>query len=215
MLNTSVRVLVVDDIESMRKILSLMLNRLGFESVETATHAEEAFKKLQEKEFGLLISDWQMEGTSGLDLLNRTRKIPKLRDIPIILVTAHSSEENSAAAKAAGAQGYLIKPFRLDVLGATIKEAFDSGEAIELQKSGHVSYRGCTLVPRKFHDEYQCHIFSGSKEVTALPPHASERVALDEAKLWVDQISTEEKPPEAAAVRTGASAARSRAQPQP
>lgn len=214
MLNTSARVLVVDDIESMRRILSLMLKRLGFESVETATHAEEAFQKLQEGDFGLLISDWQMEGISGLDLLNKTREIPKLQDIPIILVTAHSSEENSAAAKAAGAQGYLIKPFRLDVLEATIKEAFDSREAIELQKLGHVSYRGCMLVLRKFQDEYQCHIFKGDVEVTALPAHPSERGAIDEAKLWVDQIRTEEKRPEPAEMIAEATAVQSGAQPQ-
>jgi len=195
MLNTSVHVLIVDDVASMRNILSLMLNRLGFENVETAEDAKEAIRKLEEKEFGLVISDWQMEGMDGLGLLNKIRETPALQHIPTILVSAQPNEQRAAAAKSAGAQGYLNKPFRLDVLKSTIKEAFDLREALELKKTGRIIYRGCTLIPQMDHNsEYQCHVYNRGNEMTALPANASQQGAIDEAKLWVNQISLEPKP---------------------
>jgi len=171
-----------------------MLNRLGFETVETVENGQQAIQKLEQAEFGLVISDWQMEGMTGLDLLNKIRETPTLQHIPTILVSAQSSELNSAAAKSAGAQGYLIKPFRLDILRSTIKEAFDLREALELKKTGRIIYKGCTLIPQADHDGYRCHIFNGAHEMAALPPNDSQQGAIDEAKLWVDQISLEPKP---------------------
>jgi two-component system chemotaxis response regulator CheY len=175
-------VLVVDDIASMRNILSLMLNRIGFQNVETAEDAPQALQKLEAKEFGLVISDWRMEGMTGLQLLNKIREVPKLTDLPIILVSAESSEQNAAAARRAGAQGYLVKPFRLDVLKSTITDA------LELKERGGTIYKGCTLVPQADHAEFRCHIFRGNSEIAVLPPHASRQGAIDEGKLWVDQI---------------------------
>ena len=145
-------------------------------------------------EFGLVISDWQMNGMTGLDLLNKIRETPALQHIPTILVSAQSSELNSAAAMSAGAQGYLVKPFRLDILKSTIKEAFDKREALELKKTGRIIYKGCTLIPQSDHDGYRCHIFNGGHEMAALPPNDSQQGAIDEAKLWVDQISLDPKP---------------------
>ena len=199
MLNNSVRVLVVDDVASMRNILCLMLNRLGFGTVEAVENAEQAIQKLEQAEFGLVISDWQMDGMTGLDLLNKIRETPTLQHIPTILVSAQSSELNSAAAKSAGAQGYLVKPFRLEILKSTIKEAFDLREALELKKTGRIIYKGCTLIPQMDHDEYRCHIFNGGTEMAALPPNDSQQGAIDEAKLWVDQISLAPKPANAPA----------------
>jgi Response regulator containing CheY-like receiver, AAA-type ATPase, and DNA-binding domains len=99
-------------------------------------NAEQAIQKLEQAEFGLVISDWQMDGMTGLDLLNKIRETPTLQHIPTILVSAQSSELNSAAAKSAGAQGYLIKPFRLDILKSTIKEAFDFARGSRIEKNG-------------------------------------------------------------------------------
>ena len=194
MLNSSVRVLVVDDVASMRNILCLMLNRLGFETVETVENGQQAIQKLEQAEFGLVISDWQMDGMTGLELLNKIRETPTLQHIPTILVSAQSSELNSAAAKSAGAQGYLIKPFRLEILKSTIKEAFDLREAQELKKTGRIVYKGCALIPKIDHDGHRCHIFNGGSEMAALPPNVSQQGAIDEAKLWVDQISLVPKP---------------------
>src|SRR4029077_21016088 len=137
---------------------------------------------------------WQMEGMDGLGLLNKIRETPALQHIPTILVSAQPNEQRAAAAKSAGAQGYLNKPFRLDVLKSTIKEAFDLREALELKKTGRIIYRGCTLIPQMDHDEYRCHIFNGGSEMAALPPNVSQQGAIDEAKLWVDQISLVPKP---------------------
>jgi two-component system chemotaxis response regulator CheY len=187
MINNSVRVLVVDDVASMRNILCLMLNRLGFETVEAVENAEQAIQKLEQGEFGLVISDWQMDGMTGLDLLNKIRETPTLHHIPTILVSAQSSELNSAAAKS-------VNPYRLDILKSTIKEAFDLREAVELNKTGRIIYKGCTLIPQMDHDEYRCHIFNGGSEMAALPPNVSQQGAIDEAKLWVDQISLVPKP---------------------
>jgi two-component system chemotaxis response regulator CheY len=172
-----------------------MLNRLGFETVEAVENAQQAIQKLEQEEFGLVISDWQMDGMTGLDLLNKIRETPTLQHIPTILVSAQSSELNSAAAKSAGAQGYLVKPFRLDILKSTIKEAFDLREAVELKKTGRIVYKGCALMPQMDHDEYRCHIFHGGIEMAALPPNVSQQGAIEEAKLWVDQISLVPKPP--------------------
>jgi len=194
MINNSVRVLVVDDVASMRNILCLMLNRLGFGTVEAVENAEQAIQKLEQAEFGLVISDWQMDGMTGLDLLNKIRETPTLQHIPTILVSAQSSELNSAAAKSAGAQGYLVKPFRLDILKSTIKEAFDLREALELKKTGRIIYKSCTLVPQIDSEGHRCHIFNGGSEMAALPPNESQQGAIDEAKLWVDQISLVPKP---------------------
>ena len=190
MLDSSIRVLVVDDVASMRNILSLMLNRIGFEAIEKAEDAEKAIQKLEQKEFGLVVSDWQMEGMTGLELLNKIRQKPVLQHIPIIFVTAHASDQNSAAAKSAGAQGYLIKPFRLDILQSTVKAAFDWREALELQATGRIIYKGCTLMPQTDQAGFGCHIFKDASELTKLPPQVSKQVAIDEAKLWIDQIGT-------------------------
>ena len=194
MLNSSARVLVVDDVASMRNILALMLNRLGFKTVEAVDSAEQAIEKLEQHEFGLVISDWQMNGMTGLELLKKIRETPVLHRIPTILVSAQSGEQNSAAAMSAGAQGYLVKPFRLDILKSTIKEAFDSREALELKRTGRIIYKSCTLIPQSDLDGYRCHIFDGGHEMALLPANDSQQGAIDEAKLWVDQISLEPKP---------------------
>jgi two-component system chemotaxis response regulator CheY len=139
MINSSVRVLVVDDVASMRAVLRLMLNCVGFETIETVENAKQALEKLQQNEFGLIISDVKMDEMTGLDLLNKIREAPTLQDIPTILVSAHSSELNSADAKRAGAQGYLLKPFRLENLKSAIKDAFAWRDALKLQKKANAS----------------------------------------------------------------------------
>jgi DNA-binding response OmpR family regulator len=131
---------------------------------------------------------------TGLDLLNKIRATPALQHLPIILVSAQSSELNATAAGKAGAQGYLVKPFRLDVLKSTIKEAFDTREAVEFKNTGRIIYKSCTLIPQSDHDGFRCHIFNGGDEMASLPVNETQQGAIDEAKLWVDQISLIPKP---------------------
>ena len=181
MIDTSISVLVVDDVATMRRILSDLLKRAGFENVETAESPPRAIQLLEQKTFGLVVSDWHMEGTTGLDLLNTIRGTPALRDIPVILISAESNEKNSAAAKNAGASGYLVKPFNSDTLKATITEAF------ELRDLGQTVYKGCVLMPQGDNTEYRCHILKDGTAIAVSSTHPSRHEAIDEAKLWVDQ----------------------------
>jgi len=109
-------ILVVDDYNTMRRIIRNLLKQLGFENVEEAADGTEAFKKLQEKPFGLVISDWNMEPMTGIDLLKLVRADPKIGNIPFIMVTAESKTENVIVAKQAGVSNYIVKPFNAETL---------------------------------------------------------------------------------------------------
>src|SRR4051812_20232115 len=95
-------ILVVDDYNTMRRIIKNLLKQLGFDNVDEAADGGEAFKKLQDKTFGLVISDWNMEPMTGIELLKLVRAHEKLKNLPFIMVTAESKPENVIAAKQAG-----------------------------------------------------------------------------------------------------------------
>jgi two-component system, chemotaxis family, chemotaxis protein CheY len=110
------RILVVDDYNTMRRIVRNLLKQLGFENVDEAADGGEAFKKLQEDNFNMVISDWNMEPVTGLDLLKQVRSNDKLKNLPFIMVTAESKPENVIAAKQAGVSNYIVKPFNAETL---------------------------------------------------------------------------------------------------
>src|SRR4051812_37954469 len=107
----SMLILVVDDYNTMRRIIRNLLKQLGFDNVEEAAHGGEALEKLKEKTFGLIISDWNMEPMTGLELLKQVRASEQFKNIPFIMVTAESKPENVIAAKQAGVSNYVVKPF--------------------------------------------------------------------------------------------------------
>lgn len=109
-------ILVVDDYNTMRRIIRNLLKQLGFEHVDEAAHGGEAFVKLKEKAYGLIISDWNMEPVTGLELLKQVRADEKLKNTPFIMVTAESKPENVIAAKQAGVSNYIVKPFNAETL---------------------------------------------------------------------------------------------------
>jgi two-component system, chemotaxis family, chemotaxis protein CheY len=109
-------VLVVDDYKTMLKIITNLLGQIGFKNVETAGDGNEALRKLRGGEFGLVISDWNMEPMTGLDLLREVRADQKLSKTPFIMVTAESKTDNVIAAKKAGVDNYIVKPFNAQVL---------------------------------------------------------------------------------------------------
>ena len=111
-------ILVVDDYNTMRRIIRNLLKQLGFDNVDEAADGGSAFKKLQEHPtpFGLIISDWNMEPVTGMELLKQVRADPKLKDTPFIMVTAESKPENVIAAKQAGVSNYIVKPFNAETL---------------------------------------------------------------------------------------------------
>lgn len=111
-------ILVVDDYNTMRRIVRNLLKQLGFENVDEASDGGEALKKLQEKPFGLVISDWNMEPMTGYQLLQQVRADAneKIKGVPFIMVTAESKPENVVAAKQAGVNNYIVKPFNAETL---------------------------------------------------------------------------------------------------
>ncbi len=112
----NMNVLVVDDYKTMVRIIGNLLKQLGFKNVDDAADGGEALGKLRAGSFGLVISDWNMEPVSGLELLKQVRADDKLKAVPFILVTAESKTENVVAAKAAGVNNYIVKPFNAETL---------------------------------------------------------------------------------------------------
>ncbi|RDD62578.1 response regulator [Ferruginivarius sediminum] len=109
-------ILVVDDYKTMLRIIRNLLKQLGFNNVDEATDGSVALQKLRDKKYGLVISDWNMEPMSGLQLLKEVRADQRLNDLPFIMVTAESKSENVVAAKEAGVTNYIIKPFNAATL---------------------------------------------------------------------------------------------------
>jgi two-component system chemotaxis response regulator CheY len=118
----SMNILIVDDYKTMLRIVRNLLNQLGFQNVDEATDGSSALQKLRERNFGLVISDWNMEPMTGLQLLKEVRSDIKLKSMPFIMVTAESKTENVVAAKEAGVNNYIVKPFN----AATLKQKIAS-----------------------------------------------------------------------------------------
>lgn len=114
------KILVVDDYATMRRIVRNLLDQIGHKDVEEATNGVEAFEKLKASRFDLVISDWNMEPMTGLELLKHIRADATLAKLPVIMVTAESKTDNVIAAKQAGASQYIVKPFTAETLKAKI-----------------------------------------------------------------------------------------------
>lgn len=109
-------ILIVDDYQTMLRIIKNLLKQLGFENVEEAKDGSSALAKLSEKPFSLIISDWNMEPMSGYELLQKIRADEKTKTLPFIMITAESKPENVVAAKQAGVNNYIVKPFNAETL---------------------------------------------------------------------------------------------------
>ncbi len=109
-------ILIVDDYKTMLRIIRNLLKQLGFENVDDAGDGSQALQKLREKPYGLVISDWNMEPMTGLQLLREVRSDKKLAAVPFIMITAESKTENVVAAKEAGVNNYIVKPFNAATL---------------------------------------------------------------------------------------------------
>ena len=112
----SMPILVVDDYKTMLRIIRNLLKQLGFENVDEATDGSSALSKMREKKYGLVISDWNMEPMTGLQLLKEVRADNGLKETPFIMVTAESKTENVVTAKEAGVSNYIVKPFNAETL---------------------------------------------------------------------------------------------------
>jgi two-component system, chemotaxis family, chemotaxis protein CheY len=119
----NMHVLVVDDYQTMIRIIKNLLKQLGFNNIDEATDGGAAYEMLSTKKYGLVISDWNMEPVSGLDLLKKVRSTSgndNISKIPFIMVTAESKTENVIAAKQAGVNNYIVKPFNAETLKSKI-----------------------------------------------------------------------------------------------
>ena len=119
-MDTNMRVLIVDDYKTMLRIMRNLLAQLSFSNVEEASNGEDALTKLESDNFGLVISDWNMQPMTGLDLLRRVRTSAKLKHLPFIMVTAESKTENVIAAKQAGVSNSSVKRFNAETLRGKI-----------------------------------------------------------------------------------------------
>jgi two-component system chemotaxis response regulator CheY len=123
-LDRSMSVLVVDDYNTMIRIIRNLLKQIGFEDIDDAADGSAALARMREKKYGLVISDWNMEPMTGYELLKEVRADPALSKTPFIMVTAESKTENVIAAKKAGVNNYIVKPFNAQTLQSKIEAVF-------------------------------------------------------------------------------------------
>ena len=122
--NLSMPLLVVEDHNATALILRTLLTRLGFSDVDQASDGFAALTKMREKNYALVISDWNMEPMTGYDLLREVRASPELSQTPFIMITAESKTENVIAAKKAGVSNYIVKPFNAATLKTKMEAVF-------------------------------------------------------------------------------------------
>jgi two-component system chemotaxis response regulator CheY len=117
-LDKNMKILVVDDFSTMRRIIKNLLKDLGFANIQEADDGNTALPMLQQGDFDFVVTDWNMPGMQGIDLLRAIRADASLKHIPVLMVTAEAKKEQIVAAAQAGVNGYVIKPFT----AATLKE---------------------------------------------------------------------------------------------
>ncbi len=116
----NMKIMIVDDYKTMLRILRNLLRQLDFNNVEDALDGTAALEKLRSDDFGLVISDWNMEPMTGIELLREVRADAKLKHLPFIMITAESKSEKVATAKEAGVSNYIVKPFNCGTLKSKI-----------------------------------------------------------------------------------------------
>ncbi|MFT6897816.1 MAG: two-component system chemotaxis response regulator CheY [Paraglaciecola sp.] len=117
-MNKNMKILVVDDFSTMRRIIKNLLKDLGFTNIQEADDGSTALPMLQQGSFDFVVTDWNMPGMQGIDLLRAIRADERLKHTPVLMVTAEAKKEQIIAAAQAGVNGYVIKPFT----AATLKE---------------------------------------------------------------------------------------------
>ncbi len=123
-LDFTMKVLVVDDMSTMRRIVKNVLRQIGYTSVEEAADGKEALEKLKDGGFGLVVSDWNMPVMSGIELLKAIRADAELKTLPVLMVTAEAQKENIIEAVQAGVSNYVVKPFTAEALKEKLAKIF-------------------------------------------------------------------------------------------
>lgn len=121
-INTEIPILIVDDYKTMLRVIRNLLNQIGFKDIDEATDGSMALEMANNKKYGLIISDWNMEPMNGLDFLKGVRSAgTAIKSTPFIMITAESKAENIVAAKQAGVNNYIVKPFNAETLKSKIE----------------------------------------------------------------------------------------------
>ncbi|NYT81030.1 chemotaxis response regulator CheY [Alcaligenaceae bacterium] len=125
MVQKTMKILVVDDFPTMRRIIKNLLKDLGFENVDEAEDGAMGLEKLRNGNFDFVVSDWNMPNMDGLDMLKHIRADPNMSKLPVLMVTAEAKKENIIAAAQAGANGYVVKPFTAATLEEKLNKIFE------------------------------------------------------------------------------------------
>ena len=120
----NMKILVVDDMVTMRRIVKNILKQLGFANVEEAENGQEALQKLRADSYGFVVSDWNMPVMTGIDMLRAIRADEKLKTTPVLMVTAEAQQSNLVEAVQAGVSNYIVKPFTAEILQEKIAKIF-------------------------------------------------------------------------------------------
>ncbi|MGB6006909.1 MAG: chemotaxis response regulator CheY [Castellaniella sp.] len=125
MVQKTLKILVVDDFPTMRRIIKNLLKDLGYENVDEAEDGVQGLEKLRNGGFEFVVSDWNMPNMDGLTMLQNIRADPNLANLPVLMVTAEAKKENIIAAAQAGASGYVVKPFTAATLEEKLNKIFE------------------------------------------------------------------------------------------
>lgn len=128
-MDKNMKILIVDDFSTMRRIIKNLLRDLGFTNTSEADDGTTALPMLQGGKFDFLVTDWNMPGMQGIDLLKAVRSDPELASLPVLMVTAESKKEQIVEAAQAGVNGYVVKPFTAATLKEKIDKIFERIEA--------------------------------------------------------------------------------------
>jgi two-component system, chemotaxis family, chemotaxis protein CheY len=120
----NMKILVVDDMSTMRRIVKNILKQLGFSNMEEAENGQEALTKLRADSYGFVVSDWNMPVMPGIEMLRNIRADDKLKHIPVLMVTAEAQKENLVEAIQAGVNNYIVKPFTAETMQEKIGKIF-------------------------------------------------------------------------------------------
>ncbi|MQQ99474.1 chemotaxis response regulator CheY [Glaciimonas soli] len=131
MVDKNIKILVVDDFPTMRRIVRNLLKELDFINVDEAEDGAQGFEKLQNGSYDFVVSDWNMPNLNGLEMLQKIRADERLAKLPVLMVTAEAKKENIIAAAQEGANGYVVKPFTAATLEEKIAKIFE-----KIQKEG-------------------------------------------------------------------------------
>lgn len=128
--NYNIKVLVVDDFPTMRRIVKNLLKQIGFENIDEAEDGVQALIKLKQTKYGLLVTDWNMPNMEGIDLLRNLRKEESLKDLPVLMVTAEAEKEKVIEAIKAGVDNYIVKPFTAETLKEKLLKVADKKKSL-------------------------------------------------------------------------------------